>query len=312
MLAGCGALTTQDHLPSTGALGAVSTSWMAPGAKEVRRLLYISDIVTSDVFVYNYDTAVQVGELTGFGSPDGQCVDAEGDVWITDYNGTTIDEYAHGGTTPIKKLHTARGTGGCSVDPTTGDLAATTTAVIVWKHARGKATAYLDSNCANVWPPGYDDKGNLYVEAISQQGTFNICELPHGSKKLRTVSSNVPIVYPAGVMWDGKFLTLADQTYEGSTYSGLYRATEDASGNLKEVSGTELFTGDCNTDDIISPFIVGKKNTPLNREEGTTVLGPSLACRNQFYFWAYPAGGSPTKTLAYPALPDGQSVSIAE
>lgn len=311
MLAGC-VHQPQNVLPPAGVLGAARLSWMAPAAQKIKRLLYVSDIVTTDVFVYNYDSGAMVGELTGFGSPIGQCVDAHGDIWIADYYGVTINEYAHGGTTPLKRLHTARETLGCSVDPITGDLAASTTAVIVWKHARGKAVAYLNSSCSSVWPPGYDDKGNLYVEGESRQGVLSICELPHGSKTLRVVSSNVPIVYPAGVTWDGKYLVLADQTYEGGKYSGLYRAIEDSSGNLTEVSGTELSTPYCDADDVISPFIVGTKNTPLNHKEGTTVIGPSLACRNQFYFWAYPAGGSPVKTLGNPALPDGQSVSIAE
>jgi hypothetical protein len=289
-------------------------SWMDPAAKSIKRLLYVADIVTNDVFVYNYDTGGMVGQLTGFAAPGGLCVDATGDVWITNYTALTIDEYAHGGTQQIGRVHTAKMTTGCAVDPTTGDLAATWAgpgAVLRWKNARGRVDGYYNTGCVYLWPPGYDDQGNLYVEGESTTGIFNICELPHGSKTLRTVSSNVPIDYPAGVTWDGKYLVLADQTYQDSKYSGLYRATEDASGNLTEVSGTELVTGDCDADDVIVPFIVGKKNTPLNREQGTVVLGPSVACRDQFYYWAYPAGGDPTKTLAYPALADGEAVSIA-
>lgn len=80
-------------------------SWMARGASAIKKLLYISDIDSYDVFVYNYETGESVGKLTGFNYPQGQCVDKEGDVWITNFgNGSqpvSVVEYAHGGTTPI-------------------------------------------------------------------------------------------------------------------------------------------------------------------------------------------------------------------
>ncbi len=53
-------------------------SWMAPDAKAIKELLYISDGATDDVFVYDYETRALVGKLTGFDQPSSQCVEREG------------------------------------------------------------------------------------------------------------------------------------------------------------------------------------------------------------------------------------------
>lgn len=50
-------------------------SWMLPDAKRVRKLLYISDWSTNDVFVYDYNKGTLEGQLTGLNDPYGQCVD---------------------------------------------------------------------------------------------------------------------------------------------------------------------------------------------------------------------------------------------
>src|ERR1700729_3285681 len=63
--------------------GARGTSWMAPQAKQTKRLLYASDVDSNDVRVYDYDTGREVGTLSGFSEPLDQCVDKAGDVWIT-------------------------------------------------------------------------------------------------------------------------------------------------------------------------------------------------------------------------------------
>jgi hypothetical protein len=91
MLVGCGGSQTamSGTVPGTVPFGLQShgESWMAPQAPKIRKPLYISDMSSDDVYVYNYKTGSLVGRLTGFYIPSGQCVDAKGDVWITDYQG---------------------------------------------------------------------------------------------------------------------------------------------------------------------------------------------------------------------------------
>ena len=89
-------------------------------------LLYVTDTVTSDVYVFSYPKGKLKQTLTGFTDPAGECADAQGNVFISNTGGSNIVEYAHGGTTPIATL---KDPGffpiGCSVNPLTGDLAVT-------------------------------------------------------------------------------------------------------------------------------------------------------------------------------------------
>jgi hypothetical protein len=132
-------------------------SWMAPDTKK-RDLLYVSDSFpygSNDVYVYSYPKGKLKGTLTGFNEPSGQCVDKAGDVFIANFGASQILEYAHGGTSPIKTLSDPDYYPlGCSVDPTTGNLAVTNrlstsfTAgdVAIYADASGTPTSYTAPN----------------------------------------------------------------------------------------------------------------------------------------------------------------------
>ena len=63
---------------------------------------------------------------------------------------------------------------------------------------------------------------------------------------------------------------------------------------------------------VPQPFVAGAKNTPLNRIQGTAILGGNVQCLGRFDIWHYPAGGEPHTTLqSPPTQPFGQSISIA-
>jgi len=293
-------------------------SQMSPTATSIKTLLYISDFVTNDVFVYNYDTGTSVGKLTGFDWPAGQCVDAKGNVWITSILGNAVYEFSHGGRKPIKKLK-IYGSAGCSIDPTTGDLAVVTNPgspineVFIFSPGGGKPTIYSNADCYFLLPPGYDDKGNLYVEGQGRYGGYGqICEIPHNGKKLETITANVKLYSLAGVMWDGKHITLADRKYDGKSGTAIYQMAQSKPGQLKEVGSTVL--SDCGGGDgVFQPFLVGTENTPLNKTLAVAVVGAYASCQNRFDYWKYPKGGNPVKSLKSP--PDdavGQSVSIAQ
>jgi hypothetical protein len=295
-------------------------SWMLPDAKGVKKLLYISDWSTNDVFVYDYNKGTLEGRLTGSNDPYGQCVDKKGNVWVVAFGADSVSEYAHGGSQILKTLKTDYEPKGCSVDPTSGNLAvAASEDVDVFVQARGKAHVYRSEVCYPFWAPGYDKAGNLYAEALLYGSAKQLqgysdplaCELPHGGRSLRPVHlSGFPIYYPASVMWDGKNLTLADQGYmgnKGSSETVIYRVSEDASGNLASI-GQTILTDDCDGNDVEvpQPFIVGK-----------IVVGGNLRCsyygsHPKFDYWAYPAGGNPSRSpQSPPAKPVGQSVSVA-
>ncbi len=293
------------------------SSWMSPDAKRIKKLLYVSDWSTNDVYVYDYDKGTLEGQLSGVNDPYGQCVDKKGNVWVVAFGGSSVSEFAHGGTQVMKTLTTDYQPMGCSVDPTTGNLAvAASESVDVFVHARGKAHVYQNHVCFPFWAPGYDASGNLYAEALLYGSAKPLsgysdplaCELPHGGKSLRGVHlSGFGIYYPASVMWDGKHLTLTDQDYMDNHETVIYRVSEDSSGNLTSI-GKTMLTDSCDGNDVEvpQPFIFGK-----------VIVGGNLRCsyygsKPRFDYWTYPAGGNPTRSLqSPPEKPVGQSVSVA-
>ena len=300
-------------------------SWISPDVKTIKKLLYISD--GEDVNVFNYKTKALVGMLGYVGFLQrGQCVDKLGNVWFTSGGqfaayGSAI-EYAHGGKTPLKTLNTEGSSIGCSIDPTSGDLAVANASnatsgpsnVAIFKNASGTPKLYYSYYCGAPTSPGYDQNGNLYVEGDVSYGLpSTVCEIPHRGKALRPISFNVSIPIPEGVMWDGKYITLA--TGIGSPIkTAIYQMAEDVSGNLKKVGKTVL-TDTCNgvRAEVEQPFIVGNENTPANRRQGNVVVGGNMACAGTFDYWNYPAGGNPIET--FPSYNNyswlSQSVSIA-
>ncbi len=67
-------------------------------------LLYVSDTESGDVYVFNYPKGTPAGTITGLTDPGGECVDAKGNVFVTNTGGSNVLEYAHGGTAPIATL----------------------------------------------------------------------------------------------------------------------------------------------------------------------------------------------------------------
>ncbi len=324
LLAACGG--SQPPIAAPGAMPQSSTiaaraargkSWMLPGAKDIKRLLYASDWDANDVTVYNYDTGKEIGTLGGFSEPVGQCIDKLGDVWITNLMQDYIVEYPHGGTSPIKTLSTDGSGIGCAIDPTTGNLAVVNaipsggTDVQIWGDASGSPTDYSDdTDCYHLSSPGYDAVGDLYAESGNRR---SVCELPAGGASLVKVPFDHPIKVGGGVMSDGKYLTFTDQGYQRGRATVIYRAKQ-ARGGLVVVGMTVIRNRPCGAQ-VGQPFIVGKKNTPANHEQGTVVVGGNTACyyTSPVQYWHYPSGGHPFKHVRpQPGLARGQSVSILE
>jgi len=199
MLAGCGALqlpiATSVAVQQTSAIATHaehSKSWMLPSAK-TGDLLYVSSSDGS-VYVYRYLNRQLVGALSGFIKPLGECVDRSGNVFITAYSSVTetsssIYEYAHGGSSPIATLSDPGHAFGCSIDPSTGNLAVANPydpanpynvaygSVAIYQGASGSPAMYYPSDFG-IAMCGYDTKGNLYVTVYgSQPGVAQLARL---------------------------------------------------------------------------------------------------------------------------------------
>jgi hypothetical protein len=295
-------------------------SWMSPLAGGESKLLYVSAFNGDDVDVYDYPSGKQVGTLTGFSSPAGQCVDTKGDVYIANATNGAVDEYAHGGKKPIKTYTTSGDAYGCSVDKE-NDLAVTdflgksysAGSITVFSKGSSKGVVYDDpADCYYIWPAGYDDKGNLVAIAENQASEgVTFCALLKGSKSLTTLSASGFTIYsPDSTMWDGKYIALGDQQVGGGLQSGIVEAT--LSGSTLTQRAQVVLSDDCDGDytHVIQPFIVGRKNTPVNDRRSVAVVGGNDFCSADLRLWHYPNGGSPFKT--FPFQSGGQSVSIGD
>ncbi|HEY2475946.1 MAG TPA: hypothetical protein VGI19_14245 [Candidatus Cybelea sp.] len=260
--------------------------------------------------------------LTGFSEPYGECVDANGATWITNFSGQSVVKYARGGTQPIATLSTNGYSIGCSISPS-GDLAVAnfsspsgTGNIQIFKNASGTPTTYENQAALYLWPPGYDNKGNLFVEAETADGVV-VAELPVGEASMGVPTPQpAHIYYPGSVMWDGKYITLTDQDAGGNPSSPattIYQIGQKGS-TLTLVGSTPLLDN-CNGSqvDVVQPFIAGRKNTPVNKKQGGVVIGGNLSCANRVDAWKYPAGGQPIAVAKpVPAYAYGQAVSVGK
>jgi hypothetical protein len=287
LFAGC----ARSQLP-VGAPGAMSQSrspavrydhqgsWMAPGARK-DDLLYITN-ADDNVTVYSYPKGRLVGTLDGFYNAQAECVDKAGDVFISS-NNDTVTEYRHAGTKPIRTL-TFPGyfAGGCASDPKTGNLAVAWIEnfygyVGVYTDATGSPKLYESPNMLLAYC-AYDDAGNLFVDGFAYaSGLLQLAELPKNGNRLETIKLNETIFAAGPVQWDGKYLAVGDNETE-KIYQFLIAGK---SGNRQ---GTTSLGGAQN----ISQWWIEKDK----------VIGSSRQSPYVTWYWKYPAGGSPTKTLS--------------
>ncbi len=333
LLAGC--VGSQPPIAVPGAIlqgSAIAThadpskSWMLPEAKTIKRLLYISDDGNSSagqVLVYDYNSGDLVGTLSGFQRPWGQCVDSKGDVWIADLDADTVSEYAHGGITAIGSVR-AISPGGCAIS-TNGDLAVTAQSrsgpdeLEIWKNARGEPSIYSNNTCYELLTPAYDDRGNVLVEGgfaySSSDERWDPCELLARSSQLAVATLDHSLGDGGGAVWDGRNIVLTLTRSRGSTE--LLRIAIGRSGALRVVGKTKLAGDDpaCkNFPSVVGlPFVVGDKNTPVNRTRGSAIVGADICPESRFGYWHYPSGGAPFRALgSQPMQPSGSAVSIAD
>jgi WD40 repeat protein len=265
---------------------------LSSAIKKTHPLLYVSDANEREVFVYKYPNKKLVSTLTGFHEPRGECVDANGDVFIVDEwvpAGTSkIYEYAHGGTSPIATLSdSGEFAYGCSINPNTGDLAVSSVgtpsdgpgSVAIYANAQGTPTLYADPNMVyGALFLSYDPNGNIFVNGLNSEQVFELDELPTGSSTFTSITLNQSMGFPAGVQWVGS--TLAVGSTQASAESVIYEFSISGS------SGTEVGSTQLTLSSNVVQFFI----------KGSTVIGPD-AGKSDVRFWNYPSGGPPKKTI---------------
>jgi hypothetical protein len=314
MLAGCGGAVPPLGGPAMTSAAAPAVrehhgeSWMARGLKQ-RDLLYVSNL-NGVVNVYRYWQHTIVGVLTDFKQPYGECADAAGDVYIADYVGEKVDEYAHAGKKPIEVFDDSpNNPQACAVDAKTGDLAVANYGynqsgnIAVYPHGGGKPILYGANRDDHFIGCAYDDRGDLL--ALSNYGYSDyyysaFYYLPKRGTQL------VPMDLPgpsrswewggvADVAWDGRYWVV-------DAYA-LYRYTIN-------VKATYVDTITLSDDSGLGPVWIYRKNL---KAPGSQVVGVENddGEGGSVQYWSYPGGGSPiaqvTKGLDGPS---GLAVSM--
>lgn len=299
LLAGCGGAAQMPSLGMT-----QQTSAVQPLAKS-GALFYVSDTVTSEVYVFTYPGGKLVQTLPNFRDPGGECVDAAGDVYVTNTGDASIVEYAHGATKPKATIEDGGYFPfGCAVDPKNGDLAVTNFSTSrsgpgnVVIYAKGKVKQRLtDQTITGMLLCGYDITGNLFVDGTTQGSTAAFAELLAGASKLENLTLNQNIESPGGVQWDGRYLAIGDEAT-----NTIYRfAISNQSGYAKgtKAGSTQLDGGNTIVQFWIDRAALHTRGNVIGPNSGSGTVG----------IWKYPAGGQPTKTITGLYVPLGTVVS---
>jgi hypothetical protein len=277
-----------DH--TVGSRPAPGRSWMAPEAKK-SDLTYISNFYSSDVLAFTYPGGKYAGTISGVTDAQGECTSktSDGNWWVVASGADEVLEYAHGGTMPLKALSEAVGEpAGCTVDPTTGNLAVTilgTGDIVVFAGGSGSGATLSDS-LSSTYFASYDDKGELFVDGITSSDTYGVVELPQGSTKFETITMSPSLEFPGGLQWHGNYLAVGGG---GGIYHFAIHGTKG-----KEIGFTPL-------GDVVQFWIAGRY-----------VVGTDFP-NEDAEMWKYPAGGPVFRTLKGEFDgPIGATVSVAK
>jgi hypothetical protein len=286
MLAGCGGsqgpIGAPDEMSQNSIFG---HGRKASGSNSA--LLYV--VTKGAVAMLTYPQGKKVGSFTTNEAAAFICSDPRnGDVFVPQFG--EIERYAYAGTTPIATLTpppNVGGLGGCSVDPTTGNLAVVAGPigskenkgfVLVYNGGEGKATTYSSAKMRlNVYP-AYDSSGNLFVIGYDEHETFALNELASGENKFMHITGVNGLNLASKDQWDGTYLTIAlpKGTIAQVQISGSSGTVANYV-NLQYGDGGYYWIQDGSI--VEASTMVQKKNN----------IGIGI--------WPYPAGGPPSSIL---------------
>lgn len=276
-------------------------SWMSLDARTTD-LLYVSDNIANEVYVYAYPGRKRLGTLTGLQAPNGECVDNAGDVFIANSEAHNVREYRHGDPRLFAILSDANDFPiDCSVDPTTGNLAVTNVgffgsqegSVAIYKNATGSPTFYTDPDIYDYRYCGFDNRGNLFVDGDVQGPAFRFAELPKDSSTFTNISLNQSIRYPAGVLWDGTHVVVGDAGDGSQDVPTIYQF------GIKGRHGMKVGSTRLDASDSVFQFWI----------QPGTVIAPDSGGTQDVRFYRYPAGGSAKRALSGSLSPAGSTIS---
>ncbi len=255
-------------------------------------LLYIAE-GTGDVAVFTYWQKTPVATLTGFSKPEGECVDKDNDVYITDSGNDEIFEYAHAGKKPLRVIADAPNSVpyGCAVDFVTGNLAVANVSsgtsgtgnIAIFGSGSSKPAIYTDSAISEFAACTYDDKGNLLVTSGDKGSALSsFAWLAKGGKRL--VNLDIPGRVKSyqwedvqGLQWDGRYFVLDEY---------------DAAARIAIQNAQAYYVGETVFEDeqVQGPYWIYNANP---RKQGTQIVGIyGHQSYGEVNYFEYPDGDS--------------------
>jgi DNA-binding beta-propeller fold protein YncE len=285
----------------------MGTSWMDPIAKS-SALLYVSSLDIPSVLVYNYTTGKLAGEIFGRSQVEGLCVDKAGNIWIASVGLGKIFKYAHGGAHPIATLRDPNeAPWGCAVDPTTGDLAVANFesdtggagSISIYKNAAGTPKIYpAPSELLYLAFVAYGPDGTLYLDGTTQSGsgrTFGLASFKNGTFTALSLNPAIPDARALAVV--GSKLNIANDDNPGAPSIDRY--------TVKGSNATKAGSTPLSDAYVVSGFDIVGKTIAIGDSNGYEQNG-------SVEYFAYPAGGSPTKSFTYLPYFIPQAIVVSE
>lgn len=290
LIAGCGAQSGAT-LPQR-----VAPPWIRAhkASGSYGDLLYV--VTWNKIAVVDYAQHKVVGTIPGDWLEDTfVCSDPNnGNVFVTYLHQVPeILEFAHGGTAPIATLSVPSAYTsllGCSVDPTTDNLAVgaeqggfTHGAILIYQGGQGYATPYSDKQVREFSSPTYDDSGNIYADAVNNNIQFRFAELPAGKSAFTIIRPDEDLPLLNQIQWENGYLIFVETpgAHEPGT---LYQA--QVNGKTATIVGSEQMF---HLDD------------PYFWIQGSSFYGFDGQVKGHdnrpIAEWRYPAGGHPTSKM---------------
>ena len=283
-------------------------SWMDPLAKN-SPLLYVSSLDIPSVLVYNYATGKLAGEIFGLSQVEGLCVDKAGNIWMASTGLGKIFEYAHGGSHSIKTLtDTNEVPWGCAIDPTTGDLAVANDesdtagkgSISIFTHAKGTPKVYPGpSQLLYLAYVAYGPDGTLYLDGTTETGSgriFGLASFKNGKFTALSLKPAIPLARGLAVV--GSKLNIANNDNVGSLSVDQY--------TVKGSKATKTGSTPLSDAYIVQSFDVVGKTIAVADSQGYSGTNGNVL------YYAYPGGGSPTKTITYSSYFIPQAITVSE
>ena len=282
LFAGCGPQggTTLPH-----SVTLQSQAHKAPGS--YGDLLYVNFQGDGQFGIFTYPQGQQLA--TVHMEAGALCPDISGNVWVIKIDSIPY-KFPRGGKKPIERLSNSHKdeyiVTDCSVDPTSGKLAVSTSgAIFIWQDVRHSHPAvysipfpFIATGCT------WDNAGNLFVDGYEESvDKLELYELANGTSSFTKISLDRPGWLGSewsGMQWDGTYLALTTRPHKRRR-SVVYRV------NVSGGSGVVV---------QVVHFKDQFPGTDLFWLQDGTLIGPDVY-HESIGLWQYPKGGKPTQLI---------------